>query len=532
MLILYNGHFTTLDPHNAEVTALAIENGRISAVGSDEQLLASTKFDSQKIDLHGKVIWPGLTDAHLHLSLLAQSLDMVDCDTPTREGCLQRVAERAHTAKVGAWVIGHGWDQNKWPEGFGDAEMLDPVSNGHPVLLTSKSLHSSWANSAALKAAQIDAESPDPLNGRIQRDQHGQPTGILFEMPATKLVMDKIPKPDVAELARIIERTQTLLSSMGLTCVHDFDDAACQAALQELEKQGRLKLRVVKGILIDSLKDATAAGIHSGSGSAMLQMGPLKLFADGALGPRTAAMLDPYETEPANTGLLTLTAEEIFSTGVPAVQNGISLAIHAIGDRANREVLDGYQRLRAYEEQQHLPHLRHRIEHVQLLHPDDVSRLAKLGLVASMQPIHATSDREMADQYWGNRTKLAYAWRSLLDCGTALTFGSDAPVESPNPFWGMHAAMTRVRQGEPLDKSWQPQQCLTFEEVLRVYTVGAAYSAGCEAWLGRLSPGYAADLVMFSYDPKDTQKQDFYIIKPEATMVAGSWVWNASDLQL
>ncbi|MGD0708184.1 MAG: amidohydrolase family protein, partial [Anaerolineaceae bacterium] len=275
-----------------------------------------------------------------------------------------------------------------------------------------------------------------------------------------------------------------------------------------------------------------AAGIHSGSGSAMLRMGPLKLFADGALGPRTAAMLEPYEAEPANIGLLTLTAEEIFSTGVQAIQNSINLAIHAIGDRANREVLDGYQRLRAYEEQQHLPHLRHRIEHVQLLHPDDVYRLAKLGLVASMQPIHASSDREMADQYWGDRTKLAYAWRSLLDCGTTLAFGSDAPVESPNPFWGMHAAMTRVRQGEPLDKSWQSQQCLTFDEALHAYTVGAAYSAGCEAWLGRLSPGYAADLVMFSYDPKDTQKQDFYIIKPEATMVAGSWVWNASDLRL
>ena len=532
MLILYNGHVTTLDPYNAKATALAIEGGQISAIGSDEQLLSLATSNNKKIDLQGKTVWPGLTDSHLHLSLLAQSLDMVDCDTATREACLQRVAERARTAKAGAWIIGHGWDQNKWPEGFGNAELLDSVSNGHPAFLTSKSLHSAWVNSAALRSAQIDVETPDPANGRVQQDQAGQPTGILFEMAAMKLVRDRIPVPDKSELAGMIEKAQSSLGSMGLTSVHDFDDAACHAALQELESQGRLKLRVVKGIFIDSLQDTIAAGLHTGSGSDMLRIGPLKLFADGALGPRTAAMLAPYENEPANTGLLTLTADEIFSTGAQAAQNGISLAIHAIGDRANRAVLAGYQRLRVYEAQQHLPHLRHRIEHVQLLHQDDVSRLADLDLIASMQPIHATSDREMADRYWGDRVRLAYAWRSLLNCGTALTFGSDAPVESPNPFWGMHAAMTRLRQGEGLEKSWHPQQCLTLEEAQQAYTIGAAYSAGCEQWLGRLSPGFAADLILLPDDPKDIQRQDFYIIKPEATMVAGSWVWNASDLQL
>ncbi|HTX80067.1 MAG TPA: amidohydrolase [Longilinea sp.] len=532
MLSLYNGHITTLDPHNAEVTALAIEDGRITAIGSDEQLLSLVKPNSKTVNLHGKTVWPGLTDAHLHLSLLAQSLDMVDCDTSTREACLRRVAERARTVKSDTWIIGHGWDQNKWPEGFGNTELLDSVSNGHPVFLTSKSLHSAWVNSAALKVAQIDTRTPDPANGRIQRDENGRPTGILFEMSAMKLVRDRIPKPDAAALAGMIERAQSLLCSLGLTGVHDFDDAACYAALQGLESQGRLKFRVVKGILIDSLQDTIAAGLHTGSGSAMLRIGPLKLFADGALGPRTAAMLAPYENETTNTGLLTLTTDEVFATGVQAVQNSISLAIHAIGDRANRVVLDGYQRLREYEAQQHLPHLRHRIEHVQLLHPDDVSRLAALDLIASMQPIHATSDREMAEQYWGSRAKLAYAWRSLLDCGTILTFGSDAPVESPNPFWGMHAAMTRVRQCESLEKSWQPQQCLTLQEALHAYTIGATYSAGSETWLGRLSPRYAADLIVLSNDPSSIDKRDFYIIKPEATMVAGFWVWNTSDLQL
>ena len=532
MLILYNGHITTLDPHNAEVSALAIETGKVVAIGSDEQLLSLATSNNRKIDLQGKTVWPGLMDAHLHLSLLAQSLDMVDCDTATREECLQRVAERARTAKTGAWVIGHGWDQNKWPEGFGNADLLDRVSNGHPAFLTSKSLHSAWVNNAALKAAKIDAKTPDPDNGRIQRDEQGRPTGILFEMPAMKLVRDQIPAPDKSELAKMIERAQALLCSLGLTGVHDFDGVACYAALQELETQGRLKLRVVKGILIDSLPNAIATGIHTGSGSAILRMGPLKLFADGALGPRTAAMLAPYENEPSNAGLLTLTADEIFEAGTRAVQHGISLAIHAIGDRANREVLNGYQRLREYESRQHLPHLRHRIEHVQLLHPDDVVRLKQLDLIASMQPIHATSDRDMAERHWGSRVSLAYAWRSLLDCGTPLAFGSDAPVENPNPFWGMHAAMTRIRQGEALDKSWQPQQCVTLEEALHAYTTGAAYSAGCETWLGRLSPGYTADLVVLSHNPKDIRKQEFYIIKAEATMVAGSWIWNTSNLQL
>jgi predicted amidohydrolase YtcJ len=532
MLILYNGHITTQDLHNPEVSALAIEDDRIIAIGSDEQLLSLETFNSKKINLHGKTVWPGLTDAHLHLSLLAQSLDMVDCDTSTREECLQRVAERAHTTKAGAWIIGHGWDQNKWPEGFGNAILLDRVSGKHPTFLTSKSLHSAWVNSDALNAAWIDDQTPDPANGRIQHNEHGQPTGILFEMAALKMVRDRIPAPSVTELAGMIAHAQDWLCSLGLTGVHDFDDAACYAALKELEEQGYLKLRVVKGILMDGLQDAIAAGIHTGSGSAMLRIGPLKLFADGALGPRTAAMLEPYENEPVNTGLLTLSADEVFSNGIQAVQNGFNLAIHAIGDRANREVLNGYQRLREYETRQHLPHLRHRIEHVQLLHPDDIQRLNQLGVIASMQPIHATSDREMAGQHWGSRIGLAYAWRSLLDCNTTLIFGSDAPVESPNPFLGMHAAMTRIRPGEALDKSWQSQQCLTLDDALHAYTTGAAASASCETWLGRLVPGYAADLIILPNDPSGIDKQNFYIIKPEATMVAGYWVWNVSDLPL
>jgi hypothetical protein len=314
---------------------------------------------------------------------------------------------------------------------------------------------------------------------------------------------------------------------MGLTGVHDFDRRTCFQALQLMHSRDELGLRILKSIPLDDLQHAIGIGMRTGFGDDLLRIGSLKLFADGALGPHTAAMLEPYIGDSENYGILNLDDQKIFEYGCQAVDNGISLAVHAIGDRANREVLDGFTRLREYERRMGLPHFRHRIEHVQLIHPSDMGRLAELDLIASMQPIHAPSDQLMADRSWGGRSEFAYAWRSQLEHGATLAFGSDAPVESPNPFQGLHAAVTRQHlDGSPDEAGWYPAQRLTLEEALLGFTKGPAYVAGMENKSGTLKEGFLADLIVIEQNPFECHPSELPHIKPVATMVNGRWVWN------
>jgi len=319
---------------------------------------------------------------------------------------------------------------------------------------------------------------------------------------------------------------------MGLTGVHDFDRRRCLLALQILKERGDLNLRVLKSIPLEDMTYAISLGLHSGFGDDYLRIGQVKLFSDGALGPRTAAMLGSYTGEPDNQGMLFLDAEELVEHGRLAVDNGLALAVHAIGDRANYEGLNAFAKLRECERP--VPGdtnsgrrqiLRHRIEHVQLIHPDDAPRLGALGIVASMQPIHATSDMLMADRFWGERAELSYAWRTQLDHGAILAFGSDAPVETPNPFAGLHAAVTRRRpDGRPAENGWYPEQRLVFKEALRAYTSGAAYATGMEDRLGKLAPGYLADLLVLDIDPFECEPDQLLEIQPQRVMVGGTWV--------
>jgi predicted amidohydrolase YtcJ len=310
--------------------------------------------------------------------------------------------------------------------------------------------------------------------------------------------------------------------------VHDFDRADSFAALQTLHKGGELKLRVLKSLPVEILEQAVEVGLRSGFGDDLLRIGGIKVFADGALGPHTAAMFEPYIGEPDNRGMLFLDGEELFEIGRKAASGGLSLAVHAIGDKANHEVLNGFKQLRKFEADEGLPHLRHRIEHVQLLHPDDLGKLADFGIIASMQPIHATSDMLMADTSWGDRSRYGYAWRTLLDKGIRMVFGSDAPVDSPNPFLGIHAAVSRRRvDGSPGPEGWYPEQRITGEEALHGYTTGPAYAAGMEDRLGKLAPGCLADLIVLDSDPFTCPPEALRGIKPKATMVGGDWVWEA-----
>lgn len=285
---------------------------------------------------------------------------------------------------------------------------------------------------------------------------------------------------------------------------------------------------MLKNLPVELLDEIHAIGLRGGFGDDMLRIGNVKAFMDGALGPHTAAMFQPYIGEENNRGILNMDGEELFEHGRKAAQVGLGMTVHAIGDRANHEVLNAYEQLRNYEKENHLPALRHRIEHVQVIHPDDAPRLAQLNVVASMQPIHATSDMLMADQLWGERARLAYAWKTQLDFGATLALGSDAPVESPNPFWGLRAAVTRRRaDGSPSVEGWRAEQKLSMPEAFAGYTTGAAYAAYMEDRLGKLAPGFLADLIVLDADPFTCNPSELLTLESSATMVNGEWVYTS-----
>ena len=522
-LVLTNG---TIYPRTVErrtCNGLVIEDGRVRTT-----LAAPPGGGLQRspvIDLGGRTVIPGLIDAHIHLEKYSLQLQLVDCETTSLQDCVRRVEARARTSPPGEWILGHGWNQNDWG-GFGDTGDLDAVAPGRPVYLTAKSLHAGWANSEALRRAGIHATTPDPQGGWIQRRADRSPTGIVFE-GAMNLVAQAVPQPTTAARLEAMRAAQQRLWKMGLTGVHDFDGPRSFQTLQLLLESGQLGLRVLKSIPFELLGNAAALDLRTGFGNERLRLGAVKLFADGALGPRTAAMLEAYNEEPANTGHLLLDREVVLEAGIRAAESGLALAIHAIGDRANHEVLDGLAALRQHEIDNGLPPLRHRIEHLQLLHPDDVRRPAELNIITSMQPSHAPSDMPMADRYWGRRSELGYAWKSQIRAGARMAFGSDAPVESPDPFLGLHAAVTRRRlDGSPSLEGWVPQERLEITEALEAFTEGAAFAAGTEQQQGRLQPGFWADLIVLDRDPLTIPPEELPTVRVLGTMVAGEWVWR------
>lgn len=537
MKLLFNGNIHTLEQSHPHASAVMIDGARVLALGAKDEVRKFSHGKIEELDLKGRTVLPGLTDAHIHIQQYALSLGKIDCETKTKEECLRRVAERVKNSKPGEWMLGHGWNQNEWlPSPFGrgaggegqwpTAGELDALSPNNPVYLTAKSLHAAWTNTAALNLAKITNETSDPKDGVIQRDDKRRATGILLET-AMELVGSVLPAASIHDLESAIEKAQPILWKMGLTAIHDFDRRDSFMALQSLHARGKLKLRVSKNIPVESVDHAFELGLRTGFGDEWLWIGSVKAFMDGALGPHTAAMFEPYVNEPQNRGILNMDGEELFEHCRKAAEVGLSMTVHAIGDRANHEVLNAYEQLRKYEQDRELPHLRHRIEHVQVLHPDDAPRLAQLNVVASMQPLHAPSDMFAADRFWGDRSALAYAWRTQLNFGAPLAFGSDAPVESPNPFLGLHAAVTRRRaDGSPSSAGWYPEQKLTLAEALQAYTLGAAYAANAEHRIGKLAPGYLADLIVLDHDIFSMDPNDLLTTRSSATMIGGEWVWQ------
>lgn len=530
--VLYNGIIRTQYEAQPCVSALAVRDGRVIALGTDDEVRPLLASAGEAINLEGKLVLPGLVDAHVHFSHYASLLHEVDLTlTRSAQEAAERVAEFAQRLPAGAWVRGRGWSQEHWAERtFPTAALLDALIPDRPVYLAAHSGHAAWVNSLALRLAHIGPQTPDPPGGKIARDAAGNPSGVLFET-AMELVNRVMPEPSPEQLAEAVKIAMAHAHRSGLTGVHDFDGALAFRAYQILHERGDLTLRIVKNIPLDLLDHAIALGIRWGFGDDFLRIGGVKLFADGALGPRTAWMMEPYEGEPRNYGICTLDPEEMREHVSRASAAGLPSAIHAIGDRAVHHVLNVYEAVRAEEaERGVLPEqMRHRIEHVQLIHPQDAPRLGQLGVVASMQPNHAPSDMDMAERYWGNRCDFAYNWRLQLDAGAMLALGSDAPIEPIEPLPNIQAAVTRRRpDGTPGPQGWRSgpdgRGRLSVEEAVRGFTLGPAYAAGMKDRLGRLAPGYLADLVVLEQDIYTCDPMTIGAVGVLGTMVGGRWV--------
>ena len=539
-LALINGRIHTMDPAQPFVTGLAIRDGKILVAGSDSaarDALPRAAGDNL-IDLKGACVLPGLSDSHIHMMWVSTGLAQVQAEQPTKQQVLDIVADFARRKPAGAWILGFGWNQNAWDGRFPTAADLDRVAPDHPVVLSAKSGHAAWANSLALRLAHITAETPDPPGGAIVRDANGNPTGVLLEGAAMGLVERLAPEPTPDEAADALTQGIQAAHRAGLTGARDMDQVDCFRAMQTLHQAGRLTLRVVKSIPLAHLDQAIGVGLQTGYGDDWLRIGGVKMFADGALGPRTAWMLEGFDSEPASTGISAVPPEVLREAILKANAHGLAATVHAIGDRAVREILDIYAAARGRLAAQARPApglprttLRNSIEHVQCIHPDDACRLAGLGVIASMQPLHATSDMVMAEQHWGKRCANSYAPRTQLDCGAVLALGSDCPVETLDPLAGIHAAVTRRRaDGAPGPDGWYPEQRLTVEEAVRGYTMGWAYTAGMEDRLGSLTPGKLADLTILDRDIFTIDPMEILNTHVLGTVTGGHFAWRAPSL--
>ncbi|WNG33169.1 amidohydrolase [Archangium violaceum] len=516
----------TLNAERPIAEALSVRAGKVLAVGTRDEVLAAAGADARVVELGDVTVVPGLTDAHGHLAGLGQSLAGVRLEgTTSREEILARVTAAPATAMQGDWLIGRGWDQNDWPEkSFPGRAELDAKLPKTPVVLERVDGHALWVNGEALRRAKISKDTPDPAGGRILRGPDGEPTGVLVDN-AMDLVLAVVPPPTDAQLEARLAAALARCAEVGLTGAHDAGmDLRTFRLLRRWDEQGKLPLRVYA--MADGQGPDHATYLREGPFQGrMLTLRSVKLLLDGALGSRGAALHEPYSDEPAHRGLLLLKPEEYEARVKAFMSRGFQVATHAIGDRANTLVLETLLR---ESEATGTRHLRHRVEHAQIMRLEDIQRLGQSGLVASMQPTHATSDMPWAETRVGpKRIQGAYAWKKLKESGAPLALGSDFPVERPDVVLGLYAARTRQdAEGQPAS-GWYPEQRLSGEEALEGFTVGAAYAAFAENERGRLKPGMDADFVAFSVDPVDASPAELLKAQVKLTVVAGAEVYRA-----
>jgi len=506
--------------------SIAVRGGRIVYVGADAGVSPFVGPRTEVIELGGRAVTPGLIDAHSHLEGLGEFLEQVDLNgAASYEEVIQRVSAAAAKAPAGAWIRGRGWDQNRWPgKAFPTHGALSAAVPDHPVWLERVDGHASLLNAAAMRAVGLAAADQDPDGGRILREG-GAPTGVLVDS-ATARYEARVPPPGAADRQRHLLAAAQAAASLGLTTVTDMgvgaDSAAAYRALQEA---GRLPVRVALfwSGAAPQLPQWLAAGPFR-SDDAMLTLRGVKLYADGALGSRGAAMIEPYSDDAGNRGLDVTPVAELERVAKLSRGRGFQVAIHAIGDRGNQQAIDAMQA--ALGGAPH-PELRWRVEHVQIVRRQDLERMGRLGIVASMQPTHATSDMPwVPDRLGPGRLDRAYPWRTALGAGARLALGSDFPVERPDPLLGLYAAVTRQDlDGKPAG-GWLPEQRLTREEALRGFTADAAWSLFLDDQTGSLEVGKRADLVVFAHDPMKVPAAEIPGARVDLTVVGGRVVYR------
>ncbi len=464
------------------------QEGRVRAVGTAREIDRRAPRALPRYERPNALITPGFVDGHTHFAMWALGRRQVRlAGARTRAEAVARVAEGAPSQ---GWVLGHGWDANGWSEPP-DRYALDAI-HAAPVYLDSLDVHAAWVSSSALAVARITRETPDPPGGRIVRDGAGEPTGLLLERAVT-LVQRMVPAPSDEILDEALREAQAEAHRLGVTGIQNVEDERALAAFHRLERAGQLRLRVLFHPPVSSLPDLIWRGARSGAGSRWLGMGGVKMFLDGSLGSRTAWMLEPYEGV-RDRGMRVAGEDEARAAMVAAATNGLAVTAHAIGDAAVRLALHLIERLPRVA-------LPHRIEHFQCVHPFDLTRAARAGIIASMQPAHLLTDIPLVDRHWGARGRGAYAFRSLLQRGTTLVFGSDVPVASIDPRDGVYAALERKGFDGAPREGWRVEEKLGFEDVVRGYTVAAAHASGTSGRQGALVPGADADLVAWEVDP-------------------------------
>jgi hypothetical protein len=512
----------TLGPPGSAPTANAvwIRAGRIAAVGGADALRVAAR-DAPILELRGATVTPGLADAHIHLTEWAFARRQPDLgDSPDPVAAASAMA--GAPLDGGEWIRGRGWNPHAWHGEAPHRAHLDRHFPDRPVALQSHDMHALWVNGEALRRAGIDAHSPSPADGRIVRADDGEPTGLLLEN-AARLVIERIPAPSLDETVAAVHAAQAQLHALGITAIHSFPGIHVPEpdplpVLEALRARSALRLRVLHHIALDRLDDAIGVGLRSGFGGEWIRIGGVKLFLDGALGSRTAWMRAPYEGE-AQCGLRVLEPAAFRAHVRRAAAAGIASTVHAIGDAAVALALDVLT-----DPALRVDALPHRVEHVQCCPPDRLARAAAGGLVCSMQPAHLISDWRAADRHWGERGRWTYAFRTLLEHGATLAFGSDAPVEPVDPRRAFHAATQRTDLDGLPAGGWYPDERITAAAALRGYTVGPARAAGLDGFLGTLVPGAAGDLVAWDRDPLDLGDAAWSSLRCLATVVGGEVV--------
>ncbi|HEY6946396.1 MAG TPA: amidohydrolase [Candidatus Acidoferrum sp.] len=527
-----HGRIYTNDPASPWAEAMAVADEKITCIGKMAHVLldcGGSQEGAETVHLNDHFVMPGFNDAHVHLgSAGADALAVELRGVTSPEEMQKRVAEAVAHHKEGEWITGSGWDHTLWPDKrFPNRQQLDAVAPKNPVILTHISGHVAVANSLALKKAEIDKDTPNPPGGEIEHDGLGEPTGMLKEAAAMNLVRVRIPDPSMEVRRRGIEIVLATVARNGVTSLQDNSAWEDFQVYQQLKEEGKLTARITEWLHFnDSLNDLQDRRAQGGTKDPWLKTGALKAVTDGALGSRTAAMLEPYSDDASTTGIFTYDPDKLRAMAIERDKAGFQLNFHAIGDRANRICLDVFE---AVVKANGRRDRRDRIEHAQVVAPMDFQRFAELKVIASMQPSHQTTDMRWAEDRIGpERIKGAYAWNTMLKNGVRLAFGTDYPVEVISPFRGLYACVTRERpEGGPRN-GWEPQERISLADCIRAYTSGSAYAQFEEGKKGELKAGEYADFIVLSDDLTKIPPSQFTKVRVLRTVVGGKTVYQAN----